>query len=56
MDQDKLYMMVGQLYTRTCLLDEENKRLRLALQSKDEELGLLRDKLSGPDQSRISNK
>ena len=55
MDLSKIHEIVGQLYIRLTAYEDEIRKLRLALQSKDEELGLLRNGTGG-EPTRISNK
>jgi len=52
MDSDKFLKILGQLYMKLCLLEEDNNKLRLMLQAKEEEIGHLR----GQEQTRVSNK
>jgi len=54
--EQKLFAMLGKLYAQLTLVEEENARLRLEIQSKEEELGLLKAEHNGHCQTGISNK
>ncbi len=56
MDTSRIFELLGELYARTSMQDEMIKKLRLQLQAKDEEIGLLRATSGGSEPTRIPDK